>query len=62
LSDFLDWADFFFVDLVQLDDKAKEKLEKRDCREDFKNLASRFETISDFSPQHIEEIKELLKS
>lgn len=54
LNDFIIWADFFFLDNLELDDAAKEKLKVRDSREDFKELARRFSGLKNFSVEEIE--------
>ncbi len=54
LSDFPEWADFFFKEKIEFDEQARNKLKARDSREDFKNLILRFSEISEFNPENIE--------
>lgn len=54
LNDFLEWAEFFFVEDVNLDEAAGAKLAGRDSSSDFKNLAKRFSELKSFSHEEIE--------
>lgn len=54
LEDFLKWADFFFVEKINFDAAAVDKLKQRDCSEDFRNLESRFSKLEEFNAQNIE--------
>jgi len=54
LNDFLEWAEFFFVDEIKVDELATAKLAARDSSNDFKNLAKRFSELKNFSHEEIE--------
>lgn len=54
LNDFLEWAEFFFVEEVKIDEAAAAKLEGRDSSSDFKNLAKRFSELKSFSHEEVE--------
>ncbi len=54
LSDFVNWADFFFLDEIKPDEVAAKKLRERDCSKDFSQLAVRFSKLKEFSHEAIE--------
>ena len=55
MNDFIDWADFLFLEKPKFDDDAKEKLLTKDLSEEFKLLSKRIEKISDFDIKSIEQ-------
>jgi glutamyl-tRNA synthetase len=54
LNDFLDWADFFFVEDIQIDPLAKEKFLSKDLSQEFKFFIAELEGLKDFSVENIE--------
>jgi nondiscriminating glutamyl-tRNA synthetase len=54
LNDFPDWADFFFVDDVNLDASAKEKHLAKDLSREFKLFAQRLQALEPFDIPSIE--------
>jgi glutamyl-tRNA synthetase len=54
LNDFLDWADFFFLEEIRIDPLAQEKFLSRDLSKEFKLFISGLEGLSDFSVENIE--------
>jgi len=64
LSDFSDWADFFFQKEINIDQKAAEKFLSKDLSREFRLFIERLEALKDFNITTIEEafrnlIKEL---
>jgi len=64
LNDFVDWADFFFVDNLKIDSAAKEKFLSKDLSQEFSFFVQRLEALDKFDIVTIEEsfrslIKEL---
>lgn len=55
VNDFSDWADFFFVDEVNIDPAAKEKYLGRDFSKEFKLFIARTEALADFNVASIEQ-------
>jgi len=55
INDFADWADFFFVDQVEIDPKAKEKYLNKDFSKEFSLFIDRLEKLSSFDIVSIEE-------
>lgn len=54
LNDFLDWSDYFFLEEVNYDPKAKEKFLSKDLSKEFELLIKRFEKIEPFEIEKIE--------
>jgi len=54
LTDFPDWADFFFVDDVAMDPKAQEKHLGKDFSREFQLFCQRLDGLTDFSVAEIE--------
>ena len=54
LNDFIDWADFFFVEDIQIDPLAKEKFLSKDLSREFKLFATELDGLSSFSVENIE--------
>lgn len=54
LNDFLDWADFFFVEDIQIDPAAREKFLSKDLSQEFKLFIAELEKLEDFSIENIE--------
>lgn len=54
LNDFLDWADFFFLDEPLMDEAAKEKHLNQDLSKEFKLFAERLDNLADFEIINIE--------
>lgn len=55
LNDFVDWADFFFLEDPVFDPKAKEKYLNQDLSKEFSLFAQRLQDLSDFGVASIEE-------
>jgi glutamyl-tRNA synthetase len=55
VNDFADWADFFFVDEVAIDPKAREKYLNKDFSREFSLFAGRLEELKSFDIASIEE-------
>jgi len=63
LSDFPDWADFFFLDEIKIDPVAGEKFLSRDFSEEFSLFIQRLQGLKNFDPGSIEEtFRELVKN
>jgi len=54
LSDFIDRADFFFLDDISIDPKAKEKFLSRDLSKEFSLFSERIEKLKQFDIDNIE--------
>ncbi len=54
LSDFIDWADFFFIEDIKIDPVAQEKFLSKDLSKEFALFISRLEGLEDFSVENIE--------
>ncbi|MBU1125464.1 MAG: glutamate--tRNA ligase [Candidatus Omnitrophica bacterium] len=54
LRDFIDWADFFFVDAVTVDPKAQEKHLSHDLSKEFSLFIKKLEVLPEFDPARIE--------
>jgi len=54
LNDFIDWADFFFVEEIKIDPLAQEKFLSRDLSNEFKLFIAELEGLSNFSVENIE--------
>lgn len=62
LSDFPDWADFFFLDDIVFDPAAKEKYLNRDLSQEFKLFSDRLEMLEEFDHTAIEScFREMVK-
>ncbi|MCM8796001.1 MAG: glutamate--tRNA ligase [Candidatus Omnitrophica bacterium] len=62
LLDFLNWADFFFLDQPQIDPEAKDKFLSRDFSKEFKLFIERLMVLKDFNLQTIEQtFRQLVK-
>jgi len=55
LIDFLDWADFLFLEKPKFDTDAKEKLASKDLSKEFKLLAERLDKLASFDIKSTEE-------
>ncbi|MDD2654462.1 MAG: hypothetical protein PHI86_05095, partial [Candidatus Omnitrophica bacterium] len=55
LADFVDWADFLFLDKPRFDQKAIEELLAKDLSREFKLLVDKLEKLSSFDIKSIEE-------
>lgn len=55
LGDFLDWADFFFLDEIKIDPEAQEKFLTRDLSREFTLFIQRLEALSEFNVAAIEQ-------
>lgn len=55
LVDFLDWADFLFLEKPKFDPEAKEKLASQDLSKEFKLLAERLDKLESFDVKSTEE-------
>lgn len=55
VNDFVDWADFFFLDDVNLDPRAQEKYLKQDFSKEFSLFIERLEGLKSFNIVSIEE-------
>ncbi|MFH1339548.1 MAG: glutamate--tRNA ligase [Candidatus Omnitrophota bacterium] len=55
LSDFLEWADFFFQEEVEVSQELKEKFFSRDLLKEFRMFAGRLEALEPFTVAGIEE-------
>ncbi|MBP9853869.1 MAG: glutamate--tRNA ligase [Candidatus Omnitrophica bacterium] len=56
LSDFIDWADYAFVDDLKVDESLKEKYFTKEIRAVIKILSQKLENSEDFSDSKVEEI------
>jgi len=54
LNDFIDWADFFFVEEIKIDPLAQEKFLSKDLSNEFKLFIAELEGLSNFSVENIE--------
>ena len=54
LNDFVDWADFFFIEEIKIDPLAQEKFLSKDLSKEFKFFIMELEGLSDFSVENIE--------
>lgn len=54
LNDFLDWADFFFLDEPLMDEAAKEKYLNQDLSKEFRLFAERLDNLAGFEIANIE--------
>jgi len=54
LNDFLDWADFFFIEEIKIDPAAQEKFLSKDLSSEFKLFVTELEGLSNFSVENIE--------
>jgi len=54
LNDFLDWADFFFLDEPVIEEAAKEKYLAQDLSKEFSLFAQRLDNLGSFEIIHIE--------
>ncbi len=55
LNDFLDWADFFFVDDITPEPQAKEKFLNQDLSKEFKLFSEKLDSLKQFDIATIEE-------
>lgn len=55
LSDFVDWADFFFLEEIKIDPKAQEKFLSQDLSGEFKLFIERLEKLDRFDIVNIED-------
>lgn len=62
LTDFIDWADYFFLKRIKIEPEAKEKFLSKDLSKEFKLFIERLEALEDFSIPNIEAtFRELVK-
>ena len=54
LNDFLDWADFFFIEEIEIDPVAQEKFLSKDLSRELKLFIAELEGLSSFSVENIE--------
>ncbi|MFA6130322.1 MAG: glutamate--tRNA ligase [Candidatus Omnitrophota bacterium] len=54
LNDFVDWADFFFMDEIKIDPAAQEKFLSKDLSGEFRLFTAELEKLSNFSVENIE--------
>jgi glutamyl-tRNA synthetase len=54
LNDFIDWADFFFIEEIKIDPAAQEKFLSKDLSKEFKLFIAELEGLSNFSVENIE--------
>ncbi|MDD5505995.1 MAG: glutamate--tRNA ligase [Candidatus Omnitrophica bacterium] len=54
LNDFIDWADFFFIEEIKIDPVAQEKFLSRDLSNEFKLFIAGLEGLSNFNVENIE--------
>lgn len=54
LNDFIDWADFFFVEEIKIDPLAQEKFLSKDLSNEFKLFIAELEGLNNFSVENIE--------
>ncbi|MEW6075023.1 MAG: glutamate--tRNA ligase [Candidatus Omnitrophota bacterium] len=55
LNDFVEWADFFFLDTITVDEEAKKKFLSRDLSKEFRLFIEKLEKLEIFDSIHIEE-------
>lgn len=56
LRDFLDWADYIFLDRVQIKEEDRQAHLSRDLSAEFNLLADRLEAMEDYSTENCEEV------
>ncbi|MDI6758291.1 MAG: glutamate--tRNA ligase [Candidatus Omnitrophota bacterium] len=62
INDFLDWANFFFLKDIEIEEKAKEKLLSRDLSKEFKLFIERLGMLEKFDIETIEtSFREMVK-
>ncbi|MDD5281491.1 MAG: glutamate--tRNA ligase [Candidatus Omnitrophica bacterium] len=54
LNDFVDWADFFFIEEIKTDPLAQEKFLSKDLSNEFKLFIAELESLSNFNVENIE--------
>ncbi|MDD5128044.1 MAG: glutamate--tRNA ligase [Candidatus Omnitrophica bacterium] len=54
LNDFVDWADFFFIEEIKTDPLAQEKFLSKDLSSEFKLFITELESLKDFNVENIE--------
>ncbi|MFA5199737.1 MAG: glutamate--tRNA ligase [Candidatus Omnitrophota bacterium] len=54
LNDFIDWADFFFIEEIKIDPVAQEKFLSKDLSGEFKLFIAELEKLSNFNIENIE--------
>jgi glutamyl-tRNA synthetase len=54
LNDFVDWADFFFIEEIKIETAAQEKFLSKDLSKEFQLFISELEGLSSFSVENIE--------
>lgn len=54
LNDFVDWADFFFIEEIKIDPLAQEKFLSKDLSNEFKLFITELESLSNFNVENIE--------
>lgn len=54
LNDFVDWADFFFMEEIKIDPVAQEKFLSKDLSGEFRLFIAELEKLSDFNIENIE--------
>ena len=54
LNDFVDWADFFFIEEIKIDPLAQEKFLSKDLSNEFKSFITELESLSNFNVENIE--------
>ncbi|MCM8800788.1 MAG: glutamate--tRNA ligase [Candidatus Omnitrophica bacterium] len=54
LSDFIEWADYFFLKRIKIDPLARKKFLSKDLSKEFKLFMERLEALEDFSIPNIE--------
>jgi len=55
LNDFLDWADFFFIEEIKISPELEEKFLLKNLKNEFKLFIKRLEALENFKPETIEE-------
>lgn len=55
INDFVDWADFFFLEDISIDQEAKEKFLTKDFSGEFKLFIERLDALDNFSVNSVEE-------
>ncbi|MFH0935842.1 MAG: glutamate--tRNA ligase [Candidatus Omnitrophota bacterium] len=62
INDFLDWADFFFLDDIKIDPQAQEKYLSADLSREFRMFVNRLEGLKEFEMKTIEaSFREMVK-
>jgi len=54
LNDFVDWADFFFIEEIKIDPLAQAKFLSKDLSNEFKLFIAELESLSNFNVENIE--------